>query len=911
MVFSLLRGSIGPTLGAPNSAGGSPPVITSPSSLVTGTVGTIYPTTTFTATGTAPITWSLASGTLPTGMSFSSGGVLSGTPTATASGSITFRATNAFGFADRPLSLTVNAAPVAATARIFSPIEVSTGALGGVSAQATISGSLETQRAGQSLETFLSNCKTAFANCNLTLLLSGATVGTGTGTADAKYGGQYTAIAGLTATGSGDAPSPGLLDITGSLITTQVVDPTQSLVLRITSQSNAALSFDLALSEKGAAGWMDRAAASAATVAVRFNARVKTALPSNHYAICLLENQDGIYSGDGQKFPYVDNLTKGTGDVIHPRIFRFTHTAGRTLSLTVPALQGGSAYSQTVKVRVNGGAWINLFTNGASVPINETDYYEFAIARLSTGSADLAQPMKMFISGLQPSETDRLFAESRFLYRNDNNGTHTPVIYTVGPAKTHANIGAIQASLKAGDTVRLQRGVAHTPVRLTKGGAVGAPIVFEPDPADSSALPAPIFDYAVNGALAPLYVGDDSLRQIYCDELVNHLTFRGIDFKAGRGVPADNAKKVGLQFTGRGLLVEDAKFTDSDMGILIGDPSTGNAVIRRNVFSNCGLMALKNGHGAYVNQDSGAWPEDWMLFEHNVEVTAHGQGLPTRGARVIARANWIEMSQEAVNPNYQANLGPPGYIQTATAGNGRGGQSIITIGAQEKYTNFFLQQTPLKVITNNVGLSSVDESSPFNFSGDPVGRVALDHVICAHNSVLWKNSNAYKSMVSLVRSPKVVNFANNAVYSYDNVGSFETFLPVNYFEVREHIGIPASTFHSNAWQTASEMDQFPALGAKINLAQNTKLSASPFTSITAPFNFVANGVMPAAQAVAAGGLWEIPTLATTPITSDMPELNGVIPYDLRKRPWSTRPNIAIALVPPADAAAAPTSIGAL
>lgn len=894
--------------------GGAAPTITSPAFLVAGTVDTLYPSTTFTATGTAPITWSVTAGTLPAGMTFttvSNQGVLAGTPTATASGSITFRATNAFGFADRPLTLTVNAAPVAATARIFSPIEVSTGALGGVSAQATISGGLETQRASQSLETFLSDCKTAFANCNLTLLLSGATVGTGTGTADAKYGGQYTAIAGLTATGSGDAPSPGLLDITGSLITTQVVDPTQSLVLRITSQSNSALSFDLALSEKGAAAWMDRAAASAATVAVRFNARVKTALPSNHYAICLLENQDEIYSGDGQKFPYVDNLTKGTGDVIHPRIFRFTHTAGRTLSLTVPALQGGSAYSQTVKVRVNGGAWINLFTNGASVPINETDYYEFAIARLSTGSADLAQPMKMFISGLQPSETDRLFAESRFLYRNDNNGTHTPVIYTVGPAKTYANIGAIQANLKAGDTVRLQRGVAHTPVRLTKGGAVGAPIVFEPDPADSSALPAPIFDYAVNGALAPLYVGDDSLRQIYCDELVNHLTFRGIDFKAGRGVPADNAKKVGLQFTGRGLLVEDAKFTDSDMGILIGDPSTGNAVIRRNVFSNCGLMALKNGHGAYVNQDSGAWPEDWMLFEHNVEVTAHGQGLPTRGARVIARANWIEMSQEAVNPNYQANLGPPGYIQTATAGNGRGGQSIITIGAQEKYTNFFLQQTPLKVITNNVGLSSVDESSPFNFSGDPVGRVALDHVICAHNSILWKNSNAYKSMVSLVRSPKVVNFANNAVYSYDNVGSFETFLPVNYFEVREHIGIPASTFHSNAWQTASEMDQFPALGAKINLAQNTKLSASPFTSITAPFNFVANGVMPAAQAVAAGGLWEIPTLATTPITSDMPELNGVIPYDLRKRPWSTRPNIAIALVPPADAAAAPTSIGAL
>lgn len=109
-MFSNLFGPFGSTLGAANTVGGSPPVITSPSSLVVGTVGTIYPTTTFTATGTAPITWSITSGTLPTGMSFSSGGVLSGTPTATASGSITFTATNAFGFDPRTLTLTVNAA---------------------------------------------------------------------------------------------------------------------------------------------------------------------------------------------------------------------------------------------------------------------------------------------------------------------------------------------------------------------------------------------------------------------------------------------------------------------------------------------------------------------------------------------------------------------------------------------------------------------------------------------------------------------------------------------------------------------------------------------------------------------------------------------------------------------------------
>ena len=118
-MFSALSGPFGPTLGAPNSAGGSAPVITSPAFLVTGTENTVYPTTTFTATGTAPITWSIFSGTLPAGMTFV-GGVLAGTPTVTFSGSITFRATNAFGFADRPLTLTVNAASVVANTMSLS-----------------------------------------------------------------------------------------------------------------------------------------------------------------------------------------------------------------------------------------------------------------------------------------------------------------------------------------------------------------------------------------------------------------------------------------------------------------------------------------------------------------------------------------------------------------------------------------------------------------------------------------------------------------------------------------------------------------------------------------------------------------------------------------------------------------------
>lgn len=96
------------------------PIITSPSFLVAGTVNTVYPTTTFTATGTAPITWSITSGTLPAGLSFSSAGVLSGTPTATASGSITFTATNAFGSANRPLTLTINAANTPVTITRFT-----------------------------------------------------------------------------------------------------------------------------------------------------------------------------------------------------------------------------------------------------------------------------------------------------------------------------------------------------------------------------------------------------------------------------------------------------------------------------------------------------------------------------------------------------------------------------------------------------------------------------------------------------------------------------------------------------------------------------------------------------------------------------------------------------------------------
>ena len=115
-MFSALSGPFGPTLGAPNSAGGSPPVITT-TSLPSGTVGSAY-SQTLTATGTAPITWSIVSGSISP-LTLSSGGLISGTPSTATTLTATFRATNASGFDEDPLSILVNSAgsgPVMLTA---------------------------------------------------------------------------------------------------------------------------------------------------------------------------------------------------------------------------------------------------------------------------------------------------------------------------------------------------------------------------------------------------------------------------------------------------------------------------------------------------------------------------------------------------------------------------------------------------------------------------------------------------------------------------------------------------------------------------------------------------------------------------------------------------------------------------
>jgi hypothetical protein len=67
---------------------------------------------TFTASGTAPITFAVQTGSLPAGLSLDGNtGVLSGTPTTEAAYSFTIRATNSAGTNDQPCSVTVRTAP--------------------------------------------------------------------------------------------------------------------------------------------------------------------------------------------------------------------------------------------------------------------------------------------------------------------------------------------------------------------------------------------------------------------------------------------------------------------------------------------------------------------------------------------------------------------------------------------------------------------------------------------------------------------------------------------------------------------------------------------------------------------------------------------------------------------------------
>jgi hypothetical protein len=96
------------------------PVSTPPN----GVVGVPYAYT-FTATGTAPITWSIATGTLPPGVTPSPTGLFSGTPTAAGSFTFTVQAANGvLPNATQTVTITIAAAPPPSMTVSFAPASV-------------------------------------------------------------------------------------------------------------------------------------------------------------------------------------------------------------------------------------------------------------------------------------------------------------------------------------------------------------------------------------------------------------------------------------------------------------------------------------------------------------------------------------------------------------------------------------------------------------------------------------------------------------------------------------------------------------------------------------------------------------------------------------------------------------------
>lgn len=96
------------------------PTITT-ESLPDGEVGTAY-NQPLTATGDAPITWTV-SGTLPDGLSLNSDGTITGTPTAAGSSTVTVKATNSAGSAEKTFTLNIKA--VSVTGVTLDPTELS------------------------------------------------------------------------------------------------------------------------------------------------------------------------------------------------------------------------------------------------------------------------------------------------------------------------------------------------------------------------------------------------------------------------------------------------------------------------------------------------------------------------------------------------------------------------------------------------------------------------------------------------------------------------------------------------------------------------------------------------------------------------------------------------------------------
>ena len=93
-------------------ASGATTLTITTTSLAAGSIGAAYSQTLAATGGTTPYTWAVASGTLPAGLTLSGAGVISGTPTASATVSVTFRATDSAttkATATKALSITISA----------------------------------------------------------------------------------------------------------------------------------------------------------------------------------------------------------------------------------------------------------------------------------------------------------------------------------------------------------------------------------------------------------------------------------------------------------------------------------------------------------------------------------------------------------------------------------------------------------------------------------------------------------------------------------------------------------------------------------------------------------------------------------------------------------------------------------
>jgi hypothetical protein len=115
-------------------------LVVSTSSLPKGQIGAAYTASLAASGGTTPYSWQLTSGTLPGGLSLSSNGTLSGTPTAAASASLTFKVTDSSKpavSATTTLALTVSAAKLTVTStslpagQVGTPYTATLGASGG------------------------------------------------------------------------------------------------------------------------------------------------------------------------------------------------------------------------------------------------------------------------------------------------------------------------------------------------------------------------------------------------------------------------------------------------------------------------------------------------------------------------------------------------------------------------------------------------------------------------------------------------------------------------------------------------------------------------------------------------------------------------------------------------------------